>query len=242
MLKFGLLGGVRIANYAYQGQGAQWVAYNIGDRPQADKIEISFKLYIQSHTQTYRGLIGYCADFQSNATWTDWQVYIQTDDLLYMSMPNSGGTKSNFVLNEPLPTGKWLDVSVTYDVNFPAAEVLVSVSGVGSQYHNFDNYQVQGNANRGNDVRVFGNGVRSWANSLQCYDFNVIVDGENIINIAADEQSGLVSVNTGTGDDGVINDEAIHQIRWVDTGVITEPVTFNGSTVTFNGEGVTYGN
>ena len=200
--------------FAYEGQGSQYIRYPMGiEPPVMDVLDVSFKLFVKEHTDTFRGLMIWGNDFQSASDLYFFMCFVQTDNKLYFRARNNGGTATNFPTNIVVPTGEWLDCYASFDT--ATNEVTVGIKNHDKATYTFDTFE---NTYTGQDMYLMGGPTRSWSDKLQLYNakFSGILNNEETVymNVPANEPDGLDSINHGTGGDGVCSDEAVHQVRW----------------------------
>lgn len=193
-----------VITYVYGGGFGGFALFDTVAPIASTNIAVSFAFYVSSHTGTIRGLVCNGDGFTAASSLRNVTVRIQANNNLAIQFRNAGGTNNTIEVPDVVPVGQWL--IVTAQVTDGLQNINTSWSSPVIQ--NLD----YAPAYTGTDIRILD---ISTADSVgvQIEKVSYIVGGVAQVDALCNEGAGLVSVNTGSLADGVINSESIHRVR-----------------------------
>ena len=197
------------ATYCYEGYGTQNVYWNAGAPPVLAATTIEFDMYLMEFNDNFRLFAMWGNDAQSTAASQtfQWAVFIRAEDLIGFRMVDDLNTTQNFFHSTKPTLHNWTHVRIDYDPGAVGSEITITIDGVAETFkfsnaklNHFDGF-----------IYALGGATRSFLDRAQMKNLKVVQDGVTIIDAKMEELYGTRSINTGTGDHGIINDEIVHQ-------------------------------
>jgi hypothetical protein len=197
-------------NNVYQGSPSQY-AFTGDFASLPASFDFSLQLYVISHNQTLRPIVGQCSSFTGLPQNVTWKLQIEANDTLSLSIRNLDALGVLVSVSVPVPISQTLTITGSYDDN--SGEFTLS-NGTDTDTTTLVNRQP---ADAATPYLVLGDGTNA---GINCQVSEITINQFNGVNVRwpCAEGEGLVMLdyvaqNVNAPTNGTLTSEVLHQRR-----------------------------